>query len=318
MDCQGGVVMAKQADLLRHWIAEKTGEATRDMLKNRIEGSRVVAVTSGKGGVGKSNLTLNLALALAAREQRVVVLDADLGLANINIMLGYEPQYTLWDVVQEKIPLRHSIQPGPRGIRIIPGGSGIAALAALEAVEISRIIEGFQELEGECDWLMIDTSAGISANVLTFVLAADEALVVTNPEPTALADAYGLIKAVWEAGGRVSLKLVMNRVSNKDSALQMGERLTTLRQRILARPVEFLGMVTEDANVGRAVLRQEPFWSLYPRTAASQDIGAIADRLLERIPPPRRGGWGAFVRRLTTTWAHLEVSEQNTLGTGGK
>ena len=307
--------MAKQADLLKSWIAEKTGEATRDVLKGRIDGARVMAVSSGKGGVGKSNVTLNLAMALADREQRVLVLDADLGLANINIMLGYEPQYTLWDVVQEKVPLRHTIQAGPRGIRIIPGGSGITELASLNTVEISRIIEGFQDLEGECDWLMIDTGAGISANVLSFVLAADEAIVVTNPEPTALADAYGLIKAVWEAEGAVTLKLVMNRVAQKETGLQMGERLTKLADRALGKPVEFLGMISEDANVARAVLRQEPFWSLYPKSAASQDVAVIADRLLERIPSPRRGGWGAFIRRLRDTIPKIEKSG-GTIGTG--
>ncbi len=305
--------MAKQADLLKTWIAEKTGEATRDVLKHRIDGARVMAITSGKGGVGKSNLTLNLAMALADRQQRVVVLDADLGLANINIMLGYEPQYTLWDVVQEKVPLRHTIQAGPSGIRIIPGGSGITELASLQSVEISRIIEGFQDLEGECDWLMIDTGAGISASVLSFVLAADEAIVVTNPEPTALADAYGLIKAVWEAEGAVTLKLVMNRVVQKETGLQMGERLTKLADRVLGKSVEFLGMITEDPNVSRAVLRQEPFWSLYPKSAASQDIGVIADRLLERIPAPRRGGWGAFIRRLRDTIPKLEKYETDTV-----
>lgn len=294
--------MANQADTLRSWVKAKAEETTRDVLKKRIEGSRVLTVASGKGGVGKTSLVLNLSLALAARGQRVVIMDADLGLANINIMLGYEPVYTLWDVVERGIPLKETLQPGPSGIRIIPGGSGITELARLDAVEISHIIEGFQELEGECDWLMIDTGAGIADSVLSFVLAADEALVITNPEPTALADAYGLIKAVWEQEGHVALKLVMNRATSREQGQRLGMRLTDLAQKALNQSVEFLGTIGEDANVMRSVVRQEPFFITYPRSEASLVVAEIADKLLHRVPPPRRGGWGGFVKRLVDAW----------------
>ncbi|AEJ40536.1 Cobyrinic acid ac-diamide synthase [Sulfobacillus acidophilus TPY] len=294
--------MANQGDQLRQWVRSRVEETTREVLQERIEGARVLAVASGKGGVGKTSLTLNLSLALADRGQRVVVLDADLGLANINILLGYEPVYTLWDVVERHIPLRDTVQPGPKGIRIIPGGSGIAELARLDTVEISHIIEGFHELEGECDWLMIDTGAGLSEGVLAFVLAADETLVVTNPEPTALADAYGLIKAVWEQEGRVALKLVMNRVKSLDQGAKLGQRLTDLAQKALGQSVEFLGSIADDANVARAVMRQEPFYLAYPKSEATMAVGDIADRLLHRVPPPRRGGWGAFMKRLMDNW----------------
>lgn len=290
--------MAEQAEKLRRWVASQTAEAARQVLTGRLAGARVLAVTSGKGGVGKSSLTLNLALALAVRGQRVVLFDADLGLANINILLGYQPSSTIWDVIQGRVRLRDIILTGPLGVRIIPGGTGIVELAQLEHVEILGLIEGFQDLEGECDWLMIDTGAGISDNVLSFVLAADEALVVTNPEPTALADAYGLIKAVWEAGGRVELKLVMNRVANWDKARQMGERLTRLADTVLGHPVRFLGMVADDSHVGRAVQIQQPFCLAFPDAAASRDVGELANQLLNRVPPPRRGGWGLFLWRV--------------------
>ncbi len=294
--------MANQGDALRSWVKAKADQATREVLHQRLTGGRVLAVTSGKGGVGKSSLVLNLALALSERSQRVVILDADLGLANINIMLGYEPVYTLWDVVEKRVTLRDTLQQGPNGIRVIPGGSGITELARLDGVEISHIIEGFQELEGECDWLLIDTSAGISDSVLAFVLAADEALVVTNPEPTALADAYGLIKAVWEQDGRVALKLVMNRIQSREQGSRLGTRLTDLAEKALGQPVEFLGQVMEDPVVTRSVLRQVPFYTAYPHSEAAFDLGDIADRILHRVPPPRRGGWGAFVKRLVENW----------------
>lgn len=294
--------MANQGDALRTWVKAKTDQATRDVLQERLDGTRVMAVTSGKGGVGKSSVVLNLSLALAERGQRVIILDADLGLANINIMLGYEPVYTLWDVVERRITLRETLQTGPNGVRIIPGGSGITELARLDAVEISHIIEAFQDLEGECDWLMIDTAAGISDSVLAFVLAADEALVVTNPEPTALADAYGLIKAVWEQDGRVALKLVMNRIQTRDQGSRLGNRLTDLAQKALGQPVEFLGHIMDDPVVARAVLKQVPFYTAYPHSEATFDVADMADRLLHRVPPPRRGGWGAFVKRLVENW----------------
>jgi len=170
------------------------------------------------------------------------------------------------------------------------------------ALDQAHIIEAFQELEGECDWLIIDTSAGISDNVLAFVLAADEALVVTNPEPTALADAYGLIKAVWEQDGQVALKLVMNRIQTEDQGRRLGTRLTDLAQKALGQSVEFLGQVADDPVVARSVVRQVPFYLAAPNSEAARDVGDLADRLLNRVPPPRRGGWGAFVKRLVENW----------------
>jgi flagellar biosynthesis protein FlhG len=283
-------------------VKTRASQATRDVLERRLDGTRVMAVTSGKGGVGKSSLVLNLSIALADRGQRIVILDADLGLANINIMLGNEPVYTLWDVVEQRVSLKDTLEDGPHGIRIIPGGSGITELARLDSVAVSHIIEAFQELEGECDWLLIDTSAGISDNVLAFVLAADEALVVTNPEPTALADAYGLIKAVWEQDGQVALKLVMNRGQTRDQGERLGTRLTDLAQKALGQPVEYLGQIIDDPVVTRGVVKQTPFYMAYPQSEAARDVGDLADRLLHRVPPARRGGWGAFVRRLVENW----------------
>lgn len=297
--------MAKQADHLQEWIRRQSIKAQEEVLKSRIQGSRVVAITSGKGGVGKSQLTLNLALALQQRGQRTVILDADLGLANINILLGYEPSYTLWDVVEHHMKLRDVLQEGPMGIRIIPGASGISELASLNSGEISNIIKGFEELEGECDWLLVDTAAGIAANVLSFVLAADEALVVTNPEPTALADAYGLIKSIWQARGHVSLQLVMNRSASIRQGEEMGLRVIHLTDRMLNQKVGFFGVIREDTHAKQAIARQQPLVLAYPQAPAAQDIGQLADRMIHRIPPPKRGRWEQFVRRMGLLWSVL-------------
>lgn len=301
--------MSEQARRLSIWMGQQTKRAAKEVLAERMIGARVMAITSGKGGVGKSTVTLNLGLALAMRGQRVLVLDADLGLANINIMLGYEPTNSLWDVVEHRASLRQIIQEAPGGIRLIPGASGIAALAELSAPAIERLVEGFSELESECDWLLIDTGAGIAPNVLAFVLAADEALVVTNPEPTAMADAYGLIKSVAEMEHQPSLKLLVNRVSQRDVGEKMGQRLTQLAERALDCPVEMVGTICDDPHAGRAIVRQTPLLLAYPKASASQDFLGFADRLLNRVPPPRRGGWGHFLRRMVKVWPGLHESE---------
>ncbi|WP_053960251.1 MinD/ParA family protein [Sulfobacillus thermosulfidooxidans] len=297
--------MAEQADQLRAWIKRQSAKVQDEVFERRSQGGRIVAVTSGKGGVGKSQLTLNLAIALQQRGQRVVILDADLGLANINILLGYEPSFTLWDVVQKRVHMKDVLQQGPLGLRIIPGASGISQLASLDEVEISDIIEGFQDLEGECDWLLVDTGAGIAANVLSFVLAADEALVVTNPEPPALADAYGLIKSIWESQGHVRLQLVMNRSKSLKHGEEMGMRVINLAERMLNQPVGFFGVVREDMHAQQAVSRQQPLILLYPNSMAAQDIGDLADQMIYRIKPPKRGRWGHFVHRMSSLWSSL-------------
>ncbi|MCL4495326.1 MAG: MinD/ParA family protein [Firmicutes bacterium] len=294
--------MAEQAEQLRQWIKSQSIQAQREVLESRIKGSRVVAITSGKGGVGKSHIALNLALALQQRGQRTVILDADLGLANINILLGYEPSYTLWDVVQKHLSIRDVLQKGPLGIRIIPGASGISRLASLDAEEISGIIKGFQDLESECDWLLVDTAAGIAPGVLSFVLAADEALIVTNPEPPALADAYGLIKSIWQAQGRVSLQLIMNRSASVKSGEEMGMRVINLTRKMLNQNVGFFGAIREDSHAVQAIARQTPLVLLYPASPAAQDIGDMADRMIHRIKPAKRGRWEQFIYRIGMMW----------------
>lgn len=292
--------MAEQADSLRRWMQEQALDVTLKVLGTRTDGPHVLAVTSGKGGVGKSNLALNLGLALVERGARVAVLDADLGLANISIILGQETDRTVWDVIQGDSRLRDIMAPGPLGIQIIPGASGLAEAAAADLAHVVRLIDDFQALDDLVDWLIVDTGAGISPTVLAFVAAADSAVVVTTPEPTALADAYGLIKAVHEEESPVRLQLVVNRASDPAKGQKIGERLAQLADKALGRAVDVLGVIAEDAGVGRAVVRQQPFYLNLPRTAAGHDVGRLADRLLGRVPAPRRGGLKDFMRRVFT------------------
>lgn len=294
----------EQAKGLRRWVAgQEQAEQGCDQEIDRSS-TRVMAITSGKGGVGKSNLTLNLGLALAKKGQRVIILDADLGLANINILLGAEPPQTLADVLEGHQSLRAILWRGPEGVQIIPGASGVARLAAADSTEIDHIIEGFRELDGESDWLLIDTGAGISPHVMSFVLASDEVLVVTSPEPTALADAYGLIKAIWESESRPNIRLVVNRAQGLDRAERMGRRLIELAGRMLQVEIGWAGLIQDDERVPQAISQQRPFVLAYPGTIASRDVEALATRLLNQ-PAVRSQGMAGFMDRVRSAFRHF-------------
>ncbi|MCL6563323.1 MAG: MinD/ParA family protein [Firmicutes bacterium] len=290
--------MPSQERGLRDWVKQRM-KNTDPPPEAGAHAMRTLAVTSGKGGVGKSNLTLNLALALAQLGDTVTVLDADLGLANINILLGVNPPHTLLDVVDRRMTLQEIMVVGPGGIRIIPGASGVTQLASLSRTQIDRIVAGFGEIDGESQWLLIDTGAGLSPAVLSFVLAAEEVLVVTSPEPTALADAYGVVKAIWEEEAATRVRLVVNRARSLDQAEAAGQRLIDLARRALGLEVEWLGLIAEDENVPRAIMRQEPFLLAYPHCRAARDVGQLALRLKDPDHLPQAaGGMRQFLGRL--------------------
>ncbi len=298
----------EQEEGLRRWMADQ-GQSGQDAVSIRPSArARVMAVTSGKGGVGKSNVTLNLGIALAMQGERVILLDADLGLANINILLGVEPPYTLADVVEGELRLADILWDGPKGVRIIPGASGISRLAAADTGEILGIIDGFRTFEGMVDWILIDTGAGIAANVMSFVLASDEVLVVTSPEPTALADAYGLIKAIWESPENPTIRLVVNRAQGLDRSERMGRRLIELAEKMLNVEVKWAGLIQDDVRVPQAISRQTPFVLAYPATIASRDVEALAKRLMEAkdmVAVSVEGSLEGFLGRLRMAFSRL-------------
>ncbi len=298
----------EQEEGLRRWMADQ-GRSGQDAVSIRPSArARVMAVTSGKGGVGKSNVTLNLGIALAMQGERVILLDADLGLANINILLGVEPPYTLADVIEGERRLADILWDGQKGVRIIPGASGISRLAAADTGEILGIIDGFRTFEGMVDWILIDTGAGIAANVMSFVLASDEVLVVTSPEPTALADAYGLIKAIWESPENPTIRLVVNRAQGLDRSERMGRRLIELAEKMLNVEVKWAGLIQDDVRVPQAISRQTPFVLAYPATIASRDVEALAKRLMEAkdmVAVSVEGSLEGFLGRLRMAFSRL-------------
>ncbi len=289
--------MDDQAARLRRLVAQTREGRDPARLVRAVVPTRVVAVTSGKGGVGKTNVTTNLALALARRRQRVLVLDADLGLANVDIAMGLLPRYNLAHVLRGELELEDVITIGPLGVHLIASGSGIRELANLSDGARTRLLESLGSLKSEYDWLLIDTSAGLGKNVVGFVMAADEVLVVTTPEPTALADAYSMIKVIFQERPAARVRLVMNMVRDEVEAREVADKITVLAHRFLGASVTPLGHVVRDPRVGEAVREQTPLVLLYPGSPAARCIHALAASLSDgRAPAAHEDLRGFFSR----------------------
>ena len=242
---------------------------------------RVLAVTSGKGGVGKSSLTLNLALVLARMGRRVMIIDADLGLANIDVLLNIIPRYTLEDVISGARELKEIVVEGPLGLKIIPGGSGLFEMANLDLAKRNLLLERLRALEDEAEILLLDTSAGLSRTGVGFIGAAQEFIVVTTPEPTALTDAYATIKVIAEFGLPQKGHLIVNCIRQMRQGEQVFERLQKVIRRYLpTMSINYLGGVKFDPAVSEAVHSFTPFVLANPRGAAASSISRIALRLL--------------------------------------
>ena len=245
--------------------------------------TKVIAVASGKVGVGKSNFTVNTAIELSRMGNRVMILDADLGLANVDILLGINPKYNLSHVIKEEKDIKDIITETEYGIKVIASGSGVKELVNLSNQQRAKFIEKISELEDMVDVLLIDTGAGISKNTLSFMYAADYSIVITTPEPTALMDAYGLIKVVSSNKSSVPLKLIVNMVNTKEEAKEIASRVILLSRRFLNIFVEPYGFIYRDKNVLTSVMTQKPFSVLFPDTKATQCIKDIAGRMSLRM-----------------------------------
>lgn len=289
--------MKDQAFRLRELVQKNTLPLDRESRP----GPRTLAVASGKGGVGKTNLVLNLALALAKMGKQMMVLDADLGLANVDVLLGLVPRDTLYEVITGRKRLEEIVIVGPLGLRIIPGGSGIQELANLSNMQRERLVSDMSGADLQAaDIMLVDTGAGISNNVLGFLLAADEVIVVLTPEPTSITDAYALIKVLSQRESDKIIHLVVNRVSGEAEARRTAEKINLVARRFLALQPEFLGFVQEDARVHQAVCRQKPFVLEYPSCQAAASLQQIALRLAGETGrvTSRSHGRGNFFQRL--------------------
>lgn len=259
--------------------------------------SRTLAVTSGKGGVGKTTVAVNLALVLAARGYRVVLLDADFGLANADLLLGVQTRFNLSHVLDGSRDLSEVLTEICPNLTLLPGASGVRRMANLSSFERHRLLEMFSRILGRADFLVLDCGAGISDNVITFAAAADEVIVVTTPEPPAIMDAYALIKVLVgrRAGGRVGL--IVNLAPDTRAVNQTYERLARVAGQFLGVAVEDLGGILRDERVALAVQRRRPLVWLDPRCPASLALVGIARRL-EPQPAVQRETAGGFLRRI--------------------
>jgi len=260
--------------------------------------TRVITVTSGKGGVGKTNLSVNLALAYAQQGKRVIVLDADLGLANVNIMLNMIPKYNLYHVIRKQKTMKEIILDTEYGIQIVAGASGFSKIANLTEEERQSFISELYSLAG-ADIIIIDTSAGVSSNVLSFVAAADDAIIITTPEPTAITDAYGIIKiiATEVENLNIGLKLVVNRVKSVLEGKKVAERIINISGQFLNLKVEYLGCIYEDPIVPLSVIRQKPFILTDPKSKAAISVHHLVSRI-EKTDFSDDKGLGRFIRKL--------------------
>ncbi len=260
--------------------------------------TRTIAITSGKGGVGKTSVAVSLSIALARGGSSVTLLDADLGLANINVILGIIPKYNLYHVIKGQKKLKDIVIEVPEGIKIIAGASGFHQLANLDPKQRNEFIGSVSELDSD-DYMIVDTGAGVSQNVLSFVMAADEILVVTTPEPTAITDAYGIIKSIAAQSPDKLIKIIVNRVQSVAEGNRVAQRVINIAGQFLNIKVENLGFIFDDIYVSKSVRNQKPFIVSYPKSKASGCIGIIADRLGNRTTGPVKGsGLASFFKNL--------------------
>lgn len=244
----------------------------------------VLAVTSGKGGVGKTNISLNLAICLASAGQRVVLIDADLGLGNVDVMMNLNSRYNLSHVIAGRKTIDQITHLGPGGIEVICGGSGLEEMADLTPFQHHRLITQFNELQNRADMILVDTGAGIHRTVIGFCQAADHTIVVTTPEPTAITDAYAVIKilAAKQYDGRISL--LVNMASSIEEGKKICRQIAQVAARFLATPIYEAGILCRDESLQTSVCMQKPVVLAFPRSPFSRQIRTISHRLSNTIP----------------------------------
>ena len=263
------------------------------------KGIRVLSVTSGKGGVGKSNVVSNLAIALAMQGKKVLIIDADLGLGNLDVLLGLSPVYNLNHVLNGEKGLLDILIEGPAGIKIIPAGSGIQELTSLGQHEKLKLLDELDMLEEQYDFMIVDTEAGISENVTYFTVAAQEIIVVVTPEPTSITDVYALIKLLATRYSEHHFKVLVNMAKDSEDALEVFRKLANVAGRFLDISLDYLGCVVKDEKVIEAVKRQRAVSDLFPDSEAAGCFTTLAKRVIENTRQTRiKGNIQFFFRRV--------------------
>ncbi len=273
-------------------------EGLRKLVRQQGTNSRIIVVTSGKGGVGKTNIAVNLALALRQLDYRVALIDVDLGLANVDIVLGINPTYNLSHVLRGEKTLQEVVVEGPLGVKLLAGGSGITEMANLNGWRLDIFIKSLEELNRDFDFIILDTGAGIHQNVLSFALATSEVLMVTTPEPTAITDAYGLIKVIYQRNPKAQIRLVVNMARSPGEAEAVAAKLNSVLREYVQREVEYLGYLLYEQQVNKAVAEQLPVLLVYPSSMASRSVKRLANILAGETPKTEAVGIRGFFSRV--------------------
>lgn len=263
---------------------------------------QVIAITGGKGGVGKTNVSVNISLALADLGKRVVLLDADFGLANVDVMLGLNPQRTLAEVMNGECELRDVLLPGPGGVRIVPASSGTKSMVEMTPMQHAGLIQAFSEIGDQIDVLVVDTAAGIGDSVTSFVRAAQEVIMVVCDEPTSITDAYALIKLLSRDHGMTKFRVLANMAHSPQEGRNIYAKLVNVTERFLDDvTLQYLGAIPYDEAVRKAAQKQQAVYQAFPRSRSSVAYKSIAQKIENwPLPVSARGHLEFFVDRLVS------------------
>jgi flagellar biosynthesis protein FlhG len=295
--------MKDQAQRLRELIENtRASRSSIEKIKNsnKKHDARIIAISSGKGGVGKTNVTVNLGIALSKLGKKVTIIDADLGLANIDVVLGLVPKYNLFHLLRDGKTLEEITVFGPHDIQVISGGSGVMDLVNLSDEEIKKLILSFETLNETADYILIDTGAGINHSVMSFIEASHEVIMVVTPDPTSITDAYAVIKNI--ANIDKAVRVIINKAESNKEGFEVFQKINSATHKFLNLELESLGFILDDPNVKRSVKMQKPFLVSYPNALASKGIELIAYNLdHDSHYVSSMNSFGVFIKRLFTS-----------------
>lgn len=276
--------------------AERLRTLVNGEINNRKK-AKIITITSGKGGVGKSNFVVNLAISLQKKGQKVMIFDADIGMGNDDVLMGIYPKYNVLDLMRGNMSIENVLVNGPEGVKLLPGGSGLNNIEDLQQYERDRFLKKIEAIEG-FDYIFIDTGAGISRSVLAFISCADNVVIVTTPEPTSLTDAYSLLKAVKHFKINIDTSIVVNKTFDKHEGEQTFLKFQKAVERFIKIETKYLGCIDDDRKLTMAVREQSPVVISYPNSNSAKCIKNISERLLDRKNDNKGSGAEGLFKRL--------------------
>ena len=275
-------------------------EALRKLINNEEQqhkktSTKIITVTSGKGGVGKSNFVVNLAIVLQNKGKKVLIFDADLGMGNDDVLMGIYPKHNIFDIIYNDLEIKDIIIEGTNGVSLIPAGSALSKAQELEESDKKIFLEKLDTLD-EYDYILMDTGAGVNKDILSFIAASEELIIITTPEPTSLTDGYSLIKATDHYKLKTNAKIIVNKAFTKEEGEETYNRFDRAVSKFLKINIEYLGCILDDKKLVQSVRQQKPFVVLYPNCDAAKNIENIAMKLIGQEMNTSNGAKGLFKR----------------------